>query len=170
LRYSSLNGEEQIAEQIDLDEIIRQVQVDLELLIQQKHATIICEPLPGIEGATVLIYQVFYNLINNSLKFSDEHSRTPEIKIKGELQKDDSVIITLSDNGIGFDADFAEKIFDAFTRLNSRDHFEGTGLGLSLCKRIIERHGGSIRATGQRDVGASFVITLPLTQTMGSTL
>ena len=73
-------------------------------------------------------------------------------------------VITITDNGIGFEQEFAQKIFETFLRLNSKDKFEGTGLGLSLCKRIAERHGGSIEATGEPDKGSSFIIHLPLKQ------
>jgi hypothetical protein len=71
------------------------------------------------------------------------------------------VRIVVKDNGIGFDPDQSEKIFTTFTRLNSKDKYEGTGLGLALCKKIVQRHGGSISATGERDVGSEFTILLP---------
>ncbi|MGZ4020159.1 MAG: sensor histidine kinase, partial [Flavisolibacter sp.] len=91
----------------------------------------------------------------------------PVINISSTTTKSegrDFAAIEITDNGIGFEQEFAEKIFETFLRLNSKDMFEGTGLGLSLCKRIAERHGGSIKAFGQLDQGASFVTYLPLQQ------
>jgi light-regulated signal transduction histidine kinase (bacteriophytochrome) len=166
LNYSMLSAAHQKLEKVDLNETIRNIESDLEILINQKSATIHYANLPVIEGASVLLYQLFYNLINNSLKFSKPDLKTiidinSLIKIMGEK---DFVEITIQDNGIGFEQEFAEKIFETFLRLNSKDQFEGTGLGLSLCKRITERHGGTIQAFGQLDKGATFVITLPLKQ------
>ncbi len=164
LNYSMLNGDEQLPDLIELSEIVSQAEQDLELLIQQKNAVITTKDLPAIEGARVLIYQLFYNLINNALKFTNEETPA-RISIEGNTSNDNSAVtITIKDNGIGFDPEFGEKIFDAFTRLNSRDRYEGTGLGLSLCKRIVQRHHGSISATGIKGNGASFKIVLPLKQ------
>jgi PAS domain S-box-containing protein len=159
LLYSTLNADEHASEPIDLNEIISSVESDLELLIQQKSATISCGQLPKMEGATVLIHQLFYNLINNSLKFS-RAGVPPHIIIEGSLSHD-QVVITLEDNGIGFEADYAESIFKTFLRLNPKDKYEGTGLGLSLCKKIVERHGGNIEAAGKEGEWARFTITLP---------
>jgi len=166
LNYSMLSAAHQKLEKVDLNETIRNIESDLEILINQKSATIHYANLPVIEGASVLLYQLFYNLINNSLKFSKPDLKTI-IDINSLIKRmgnKDFVEITIQDNGIGFEQEFAEKIFETFLRLNSKDQFEGTGLGLSLCKRIIERHGGTIQAFGQLDKGATFVITLPLKQ------
>jgi PAS domain S-box-containing protein len=166
LNYSTLNINQQNTEKINLNELFYNIQSDLELLIQQKSATIVNDHLPQIEGATVLIHQMFYNLLNNSLKFSKENEPL-RITISSSIinqQGKDYARIVVKDNGIGFEQEYAEKIFDTFTRLNSKDLYEGTGLGLSLCKRIAERHGGSITANGQTGKGAEFIILLPLTQ------
>ena len=122
--------------------------------------------LPVIDGATVLIYQLFYNLLNNSLKFIAK-DRSPHITIKSSIITQngaDYVKIIFEDNGIGFDQKYALTIFDTFARLNAKDSFEGTGLGLALCKKIVERHNGNIEASGVIDQGASFIITLPVKQ------
>jgi len=160
LHYSTLNSTEQETELVDIDRMLKNVESDLELLIQQKKATLSYSGLPSVEGAPLLLYQLFYNLINNSLKFSK--SDTPSIiKITAGIGTDYTEIM-VEDNGIGFDQEQAERIFDTFTRLNTKDKYEGTGLGLSLCKKIVERHGGGISASGKKGEGAVFRIRLPL--------
>lgn len=163
LTYSSLNGGGFMLEVIDLNSIVKSVKTDLELVIEQKKATIHVTYLPEIKGGRVLIHQLFYNLINNSLKFSDP-DRPPVIRIEATTEKRDGRImdvIRVSDNGIGFDQSQSNIIFDTFTRLHSKDQYDGTGLGLALCKKIVERHHGHIEATAKRDVGATFIIELP---------
>lgn len=167
LAYSEFTSAEQKNEIISLDKIIDNIESDLELLIRQKNATIIRENLPEIEGADVLIHQLFYNLMNNALKFSKSDVPTViEINSENETSTDgdEMVKITVSDNGIGIDPSFSEKIFDVFSRLNAKDDYEGTGLGLALCKKIVERHHGSISATGIRGEKAIFTILLPKKQ------
>lgn len=164
LTYSYLNGADIKPERVDLGEVLEDIKLDLELLIQQKHCTIIHTGLPAIVGQRLLLYQVFYNLISNSLKFSHP-DRDPVITIGGLLDGSNGIrrhVITVKDNGIGFDADFNELIFETFYRLNAKEKFDGTGLGLSLCRKIIERHNGFISARGEKGVGATFTIDLPV--------
>jgi signal transduction histidine kinase/CheY-like chemotaxis protein len=166
LTYSSLNGGGFMMEVIDLNEIIGNIRSDLELMIDQKKATLVSAGLPEVHGGRVLIHQLFYNLINNSLKFSED-GRPPVIRIETYKEKRDNRIydlIRISDNGIGFDQTQSNRIFETFTRLHSKDQYDGTGLGLALCKKIVERHNGRIWAEGKRDVGATFVIELPSIQ------
>lgn len=166
LNYSAINVAEQNSEQVDLNELIRNIEGDLELVIQQKSAKIIYKDLPIIEGAAVLLHQLFYNLLNNSLKFA-KATEAPLIHITSStisMGDKKMVEIKVKDNGIGFAQQFSERIFDTFTRLNSKDMYEGTGLGLSLCKRIVERHRGTITAFGEVEKGAEFIIQLPLRQ------
>ncbi|RYG22555.1 MAG: PAS domain-containing sensor histidine kinase, partial [Chitinophagaceae bacterium] len=111
-------------------------------------------------------YQLFYNLIYNSLKFAKE-DRPPVIEVSSTLLHQaatDFTKIVITDNGIGFDPIYADKIFDTFTRLHSKDKYEGTGLGLALCKKIAERHQGNIRASGVKGKSATFTVLLPLRQ------
>lgn len=164
LNYSTLTSAAQRYECVDLNQVIRSIETDLELLIEQRGAVIDFDNLPTIEGAPVLLYQLFYNLINNSIKFSRPGVPT-RIQIKSEVY--DGLIgkrvkIFFKDNGIGFDQEYADAIFRSFTRLHSRDRYEGTGLGLALCRKIAERHGGTIEASGMPDLGATFIIDLPL--------
>ena len=146
---------------------MQQVQTDLELTINEKKGQVIFDKkLPVIKGAPFLIYQLFYNLISNSLKFS-KPGITPVIKIEASksielFNKDQKFTrISVSDNGIGFSNEQADNIFKKFSRLNPRNVYEGTGLGLSLCKSIVEKHQGFIQATGKLNEGATFSIFFP---------
>lgn len=166
LNYYALDGAKHENSIVCLDKIMRDICVDLEVLIERKGATIRYDTLPEIEGIDVLIYQLFYNLINNSLKFAKE-SESPEIDIWASEVSVDGIRcsrIAVSDNGIGFEADYNALIFDSFARLHPKTSYDGTGLGLSLCRKIVERHGGTIAASGSKGVGAVFTITLPVRQ------
>jgi len=166
LSYSSVQTSEQLIEPVDLDQLMKNIESDLEVVIHQKNARIDVVALPVIEGSAILIYQLFYNLINNALKFSGK-VRRPIVSVSySTVHADgrDMARIVISDNGIGFEQENAEKIFNSFSRLNSKDKFEGTGLGLALCKKIAIRHGGSIDGRGIPDEGAVFTVLLPFQQ------
>lgn len=166
LNYSAVNSSEENISQVDLNEVIKNIETDLEIAIQQKNAVIKKSELPVLQGAPVLLYQLFYNLINNSLKFA-KPDVPAVIKVTGNIENTDGTakaIITVEDNGIGFEQNYAASIFNTFTRLNAKDLYEGTGLGLALCKKIAERHNGSIIAQGEKNIGAIFTLTLPLQQ------
>lgn len=166
LMYSSLTALEHAIAPIDLNKVIANIQTDLEVLIQNKGAEIKYGSLPTVEGIEVLLYQVFYNVINNSLKFA-KGGKSPTISIYAdviEIEGKSHARITFSDNGIGFEPRHNLAIFKTFTRLHSKMMYEGTGLGLSLAKKIIERHHGTIEAEGINDVGTVITITLPIKQ------
>lgn len=160
LTYSSLNGSNIELEQVDLNIVLEEIREDLELMIQQKAATIRYSRLPVIAGGRLLLYQLFYNLISNSLKFSHPE-RSPVVEVNCKVEND-NYIITVKDNGIGFEPEYKELIFETFARLNTKDQFDGTGLGLSLCRKIVERHHGSVHAEGIINEGAVFTIELPV--------
>lgn len=163
LAYSTANAIQQKYGTVDLNDILKDIETDLEVALQSSGGKIQYQNLPVVEGAAVLLYQLFYNLINNSIKFAKD-TEPPQIILSSQTDADDFAHIIVSDNGIGFEPHHASRIFETFIRLNPKDEFEGTGLGLSLCKKIVERHGGNIIATGIPGKGASFNITLPLTQ------
>lgn len=164
LKYSSLDSLEfKSVEKINLNIILKDILNDLDLVIQEKEASTEIFDLPTLEGIPTLIYQLFYNLINNALKFSKKDVK-PIVKVSAELINNRYARITVEDNGIGFDESQANKIFGTFMRLHSKDMYEGTGLGLALCKKIVERHGGEIIAKGKNNTGAVFIVTLPLAQ------
>lgn len=164
LTYSSLTASQEAPRPVDLNDLVDQIQDDLEMVLQQKGATILYRNLPVIKGAPVLIHQLFYNLLYNALKFSREDV-APQIHIFASAPLADNapfVQLTIKDNGIGFEQEQAEYIFQSFTRLNAKDVYEGTGLGLSLCKKIVERHNGTIRANAVPNEGAEFILELPI--------
>jgi PAS domain S-box-containing protein len=166
LRYAGLDGYLQVIEKIDLNETIRSVETDLETVIQKKQAWIERDFLPEIPGYSILIYQLFYNLLSNALKFSRTDVR-PFIQIRYSeqiLENKTYAAFMIKDNGIGFEQDNAEKIFNTFLRLNAREDYEGTGLGLSLCRKIVSRHHGYLSARGEPGAGAEFTVLLPVSQ------
>ncbi len=173
LIYSSLGALDREVENVDLNVIIENIKTDLELAIAQKGAKIsLSEPLPTICGSSVLLHQLFYNLINNALKFTKtsvepliriEHEQLAAADIirKGLNSTKHYIVIKIIDNGIGFKQKYADQIFKTFTRLNSKDKYEGTGLGLALSKKIVETHEGLIEAIATEGEGATFNVTLP---------
>jgi signal transduction histidine kinase len=145
-------------------------------MIADKKATIVYKDLPELEVNRGQIRQVFQNLISNSLKFSKDGVR-PVIKIKATLlseksftghedNKGDFCLLTIEDNGIGFDEKYAANIFSLFQRLHPKDSFEGTGIGLSIAKKIIEKHQGLIQAKSTPGKGTMFMMVLPIKQQM----
>jgi signal transduction histidine kinase len=173
LAYSTLSVNEQSFEMVDLNEIMNEVQSDLELAIIQKEAQINYQNLPRVSGMTLLLHQLFYNLINNSLKFSkadvppiitisSKAAQKTALKTNGSGKTDAFVQVSIKDNGIGFNPAYAKRMFEVFSRLNAKDKYEGTGLGLALCKKIVYRHGGEIWAEGEEGEGAVFHIVLPV--------
>ncbi len=166
LNYSVSDKSRQDISEIDLGEVIKNIINDLEVVIHHKQVKFKIGDMLHLEGAKVLIYQVFYNIIYNSIKFSKD-SVPLTISITSERERHNSrdyVKITFTDNGIGFDQEYAEKIFDPFFRLHSKDHYEGAGLGLALCRKLVERHSGEIYASGKLNEGATITILLPVMQ------
>ncbi len=169
LAYSIVSFKEPNTETVNLNNIIEGVISDLELVIIQKEAIVNTTELPSINGTPLLLQQLFYNLVANALKFSKDNV-SPIISIVAHpvMQKKISgktisfFHITISDNGIGFQQEYAERIFGILTRLNAKDKFEGTGLGLALCRKIVYRHGGEIYAEGTEGDGATFHILFPV--------
>lgn len=160
-------------ESTDLNVVLHDVMSDLEAELQRRGATINLAQLPTVWAIPSQVQQLFQNLISNSLKFS-RHDRIPHItvnceKVKGFQLQDYSeeqyeknfYRITITDNGIGFDPKYADDIFVVFKRLHSYHEFEGTGIGLSICKKIVEKHNGFIYATSELGKGATFVVVFP---------
>lgn len=154
--------------EVDLNDIANTVLLDLEVTIQRSGAEIDLEELPVVRGDALQMRQLFQNLISNSLKFRRDDER-PRIRITAHPLDGHAHRIEVEDNGIGFSAEHAESIFDPFYRLHPRDLYEGTGMGLAICKKIAERHGGSIRAEPRNGHGARFIVILPATASGSST-
>lgn len=162
LSYSKLQQQKISFEKVALDHILQETLKDLDIAIKEKNATVSAVPLPQIEGNPVTLRQLFSNLISNSLKYA-KVTVPPHIEITcGYVQ--DAVKICVKDNGIGFEEEYRERIFGLFERLHNRDQFPGTGIGLSICRRIAELHHGQISAYSRPTEYALFEITLPLRQ------
>ncbi len=145
-------------ERVDMLVPIAEARANLSLLIEESAAEIEVGEMPEIEADASQLAQVFQNLIGNAIKFRG--SEPPRIEIRAEAGSDDWTF-SVSDNGIGFDPQYAERVFTIFQRLHSRGEYEGTGIGLALCKRIVERHGGMIRAESKPGAGATIFFSLP---------
>ena len=173
LAYSQLSKETDFFVPVDLDKVAKETITDFELSIEQSGAVIICKDLPVIDAIPRQMSQLFSNLISNSLKYKRVNV-TPKITITAELlpkgtapkldKEKEYYRIEFMDNGIGFHQDYAEKIFDIFQRLHGKSEYSGTGIGLSICKKIIQNHHGHIEVRASEDIGALFVIMLPVTQ------
>ena len=159
LAFSRLTTQVRSFETIDLNMVFKNVLNDLEINIEKTGAKIETGRLPVIEGDEIQMSQLFLNLLSNSLKFRFP-DRPPVIKINA-VENRKFYQITVTDNGIGFDEKYLERIFVIFQRLHNRSEFEGTGIGLAMCKKIVERHNGSITASSKPDMGATFIIELP---------
>lgn len=154
----------------DLGGVVRNAISELEIEIERSQASVDWEGLPCIPVIPGLMQQLFYNLISNAIKFRRK-GVAPVVRIRGERTADTGngnpvngasyYRITVSDNGIGFDEKYAEEIFMVFKRLHSYHEFEGTGVGLSLCKKIVEKHNGHIKATSELEKGSTFIIYVP---------
>lgn len=162
LQYATVDVTEQKSEPVNLNEIIASIVEDLEIPVNELDANVEFDNLPTVKGFQTLLYQLFYNLVNNSLKFRKKDS-APVVKITSHISQDDSEYFTIlvQDNGIGFEQAYAERIFESFTRLNSKDKYEGTGLGLALCRKIVLRHHGRITASSSVGAGSVFTISFP---------
>lgn len=172
LNYTMLHKKER-KEAVDLNHIVAQVLVDLELMIAQKNADVQVQPLPSVQAIPIQMQQVFYNLINNALKFSKKDVR-PKVMISAapvshqqlaafpQLDQFKSYYeIIVQDNGIGFDQSHAKKIFEVFQRLHTQAEIAGTGIGLSFVKKAIANHKGEVYATAADGVGTTFHVILP---------
>lgn len=159
LEYSRVNSRGKSFVPVELDKVVGDVLQDLEVAIDEAGATVVLERLPVVEGDPTQLHQLFLNLIGNALKFRSP-DRAVEVKVSG-LRVGDEWQVRVADNGIGFEPEYAEKIFAPFQRLHTRSAYEGSGIGLAVCRRIVERHGGTIGASSAPGAGAKFVVALP---------
>jgi len=163
LSYSRVTSKARPFTQVDLNKVIASVLDDLQLAINDKSAQVECTPLATLDADDVQMRQLFQNLVSNSIKYSRD-GVTPLIRIVGEMVAPDNYLITFTDNGIGFEQQYASQIFEVFKRLHGRGSYPGTGMGLAIARKIVDRHNGRIIAHGTPGVGSSFEILLPLHQ------
>lgn len=166
LAYSTVRNSR--FEMVDLNLVAEEVLQDCEIAIREKQAEVTLEGLGTVEGNPRQLRQLFENLLSNALKFH-QTGKAPVISITGKTEND-QVVISFLDQGIGFEEQYLSKMFDLFQRLNPRDKYEGTGIGLAICRRVAEVHRGQITAVGMPGRGAEFIVTLPLKQTKKETL
>jgi signal transduction histidine kinase len=176
LSFSRLSFQDKEFEKISLKECLDSVLSDLEIKIEETKTTVGYDNLPVVEGYHTQLKQLFVNLIANAIKFKKLNER-PQVRITSEIVTHESfpdlpllkgipyVKIVVQDNGIGFEQEFSERIFMIFQRLNGKSEYSGSGIGLSICKKIVDNHHGFIFASGVPDHGATFTILLPQKQT-----
>jgi DNA-binding LacI/PurR family transcriptional regulator/signal transduction histidine kinase len=159
LSFSRVRTHGQPFSKVELSQIVMQVLQDLEIMVAEVKAELIVADLPEVEADALQMKQLFQNLLSNALKF---HRPDVPLQIKVYSRRVDSFYeISVSDNGIGFEEKYSERIFNVFERLHNREEYPGTGVGLAICRRIAERHGGYIRAHSQPGAGATFIVGLP---------
>lgn len=176
LTFSQLSRDGDFVKATDLSAVLDDIVDDLELLIEQKHASVTYIGMPLVEAIPLQMSQLFGNLISNALKFTRE-GVDPAIRITATIfdpatMENDQAMdlrcryhyLKVSDNGIGFDQDYADRIFQIFQRLHGRREFDGTGIGLAMCKKILQNHHGHIYATSTEGSGATFHVLLPESQ------
>jgi signal transduction histidine kinase len=175
LAFSRVETRGQAFVQTDLGQVVRDVLSDLETRIEQTDASVELGELPSIEADPTQMQQLFLNLIVNAIKFHKE-GIPPVVRIEAQpvpppdgippeqARGNDFWRVTVQDSGIGFEQKYAERIFNIFERLHGRDKYEGTGMGLATCRKIVERHHGTIEASGVLGKGSTFVITFPARQ------
>ena len=145
---------------VDLNGVVQSALQDLELLIEEKEATVTIDSLPVVEADENMMLQLFENLVSNAIKYSRAGVK-PQVHVSTR-QVSAQVVIEIADNGIGFDEKYLPQMFTLFQRLHSSDKYEGTGLGLAICQKIVALHGGSIKAQSRVGEGSTFIVTLPL--------
>ncbi len=172
LAFSRVTTKGRPFEPVDLSHVAEGVLADLEIAIREGGASVEVEPLPTIEADPMQMRQLLQNLFANALKFSRE-GETPRVRVAarreprnefGPIGVREVCRITVQDNGIGFDEKYLDRIFTPFQRLHNRDAYKGTGMGLAICRRIVERHGGTITARSRPGEGSTFVVVLPVRQ------
>lgn len=168
LNFTQVTSQSRFQDIVDLNVILEEVKEHLNKEITAVNAQIESDELPAIEANASQMRQVFYNLLANSLKFCKDDT-SPKITIQSQLLPGNAISehywqLTFADNGIGFDKKYAEKIFNMFQRLHSRQEYEGTGIGLAVCHRLVELHNGRIEVTSKPNEGTQFIVTLPASQ------
>jgi PAS domain S-box-containing protein len=172
LNYSRLSAKDNQFVKTDLNAIISELLDDMEFTIKEKKAKIVVSDLPDLEINRGQIRQVFQNLISNAIKFAKTNTN-PVIEVYSKDSNEENMLkdvskdfcyIHIKDNGIGFEEKYAKSIFNLFEKLHSKDVYEGTGIGLAIAKKIVEKHHGNINVVSEVGVGTEFIISLPLNQ------
>lgn len=161
LEFSRVGTRAKKFEKVDMNEILEAVKMNLKIAIEEADAEVRCEKMPEVWGDPTQLTQLCQNLIANAIKFRGDRKPVVEVLSK---QVDDGWEISIKDNGIGIEADHLERIFLIFQRLHKKDEYEGTGIGLAVCKKIVERHEGSLRVESEKGTGSTFLFVLPASE------
>ena len=160
LLFSRASTQTEPFKEIDLQVILKETIINLELSLQKSDGNVFVGPLPSINGNLTQVRQLFQNLLSNAIKFHEE-GKPPEVEIHSDLNKQGGWEISIKDQGIGFDEKYKDRIFRPFERLHGRNEYEGTGMGLAICRKIMENHGGTLLVDSQPGQGACFTVTFP---------
>ena len=163
LQYSLVSAKGEPFRSIDLNKVVKEVLEDLEVSLGKSNGMVQTESLPTVEADPAQMRQLFQNLISNAIKFTKKEE-SPKIELIAKPIKKDKWDILVKDNGIGFDSKHSSSIFQPFFRLHGRNQYEGSGIGLAICKKIVDRHHGKIKAISSENDGSIFQITLPVKQ------
>jgi light-regulated signal transduction histidine kinase (bacteriophytochrome) len=158
LAYSRVGRRGKEFKEVSCEIVLDQAMSNLQNLIEQSGAVVTRSQLPGVKGDDIQLTQLFQNLIGNAIKFSRD--RAPRIHVAAEQRGDDWVFF-VRDNGIGIEPEYFERIFSIFQRLHDREKYPGTGIGLAICKKVVERHGGKIWVESEPGSGSTFYFTIP---------
>ena len=159
LIYSKLENEDILEELVSLEEVVNMVIGTFKGKIMENGVDIMVANLPDVKGHKLHLGQLFQNLISNSIKYSDKKNPKVEIGIKEKFQGND-IVFFVKDNGIGIDMEFRDQVFEIFKRLHGKDDYEGTGVGLAICKKIVNQNNGEIWVESELGKGATFYFTL----------
>jgi light-regulated signal transduction histidine kinase (bacteriophytochrome) len=159
LRFSRLGRKSIAAEDIDMTALAREAYNETRVAGDGTSASCVFDPLPAARGDRLLLRQVWINLLSNALKYSGSHE-TPQIHVTGHDDRGENVY-GVTDNGVGFDMKYYDKLFGVFQRLHSAEAFPGTGVGLAIVQRVVARHGGRVWAESKPGEGACFYFALP---------
>jgi signal transduction histidine kinase len=160
LAYSRAGSSQPGHERVALDDVVERAIANLAAPIAEAGAQVGSEPLPEVMGDRAMLAQVFQNLIGNAVKFSD--GGRPTVRVRAEPEGEHRVRVSVEDSGIGIAPEEADRIFRPFHRLHGEDRYEGSGIGLAICRRVVEAHGGRIWAEARPEGGTAFRLTLPL--------
>lgn len=163
LKYSRIAAKPEPFREVDLNDLAAETVQVFEFTLRERDGSVAISELPTIQADPTQMKQLLQNLIGNALKFQKPGGK-PRVRISSVALDDDSFLIRVEDNGIGFDKKYVDRIFSPFQRLHGRNEYEGTGMGLAICRKIVERHGGAITAKSSPGKGATFLVTLPARQ------
>ncbi|HEV7621768.1 MAG TPA: ATP-binding protein, partial [Flavisolibacter sp.] len=170
MAITKIHSDQKLDELVETDKVLQIIKNEFQSWIEKTHTNIVADPLPELKGNKTQIYYLFKNLISNCIKFQQPGNQ-PQIKISAKVLESERIgseqyvisymVLSFADNGLGFDKSLAGKVFGMFQRLHRKDIYEGTGMGLAICKKIMENHGGFINVNSEEGKGSVFSCYFP---------